>query len=236
MRPAGGGAPASPAGDGAPRGARPRVSRPLRTLLAVQAAHAPGVREDIALRERVARVDQHLRDAGDPGAARIAGTIAGRSPTRVSSTIRPSKVEPIGDAWVIESPALHQPTGVEDGEPRREAGAGGRAVEPARRDDDRVPGHLADALPGLRDLDDAHAGDRRSSPDGRTRAVRAPRRESPPRRARGRAPPRERARSRVRSRLRSRTTCLRTPRRRRSCRGLRRRAPRRAPRRSTARS
>src|SRR4051794_41099631 len=37
--------------------------------LDVEAAHAPGVREQVPLRERVVGVDQQLADAGDPGAA-----------------------------------------------------------------------------------------------------------------------------------------------------------------------
>ncbi len=40
---------------------------------------------------------------------RIAGTIAFRSPTRVSATIRPSNVEPSADAWVIASPTPISP-------------------------------------------------------------------------------------------------------------------------------
>ena len=40
---------------------------------------------------------------------RIAGTIAGRSPTIVSATMRPSNVEPITDAWVIASPTRIAP-------------------------------------------------------------------------------------------------------------------------------
>src|SRR6266536_3475958 len=39
----------------------------------------------------------------------IAGTIADRSPTVVSETIRPSKVEPITDACVIVSPTRIEP-------------------------------------------------------------------------------------------------------------------------------
>jgi hypothetical protein len=40
---------------------------------------------------------------------RIAGTIAGRRPTSVSETIRPSNVEPSTDACDIESPAFIKP-------------------------------------------------------------------------------------------------------------------------------
>src|SRR5213592_1472718 len=121
---------------------------------------APGVREEIALGERVARVDQHLGHARDPGAA------ANRGNNR----------RPVADARLVDDPALegrtdrgrmghrvarlHQPARMEDGQARGEAGARGRAVEPAGRDDDGVPGHLADAAPGLGDLDDADAGDR----------------------------------------------------------------------------
>ena len=75
------------------------------------------------------------------------------------ATIRPSNVEPIAEACVIASPTRHQPAGVQRGHPGREPGAGRRAVEPARRDDDGVSADRADALPRLGDLDDADAGD-----------------------------------------------------------------------------
>ena len=60
---------------------------------------------------------------------RIAGTIAGRPPTVVSATIRPSKVEPMTEACDMLSPTSHRPAGVERREARRQTGAGGRAVE-----------------------------------------------------------------------------------------------------------
>ena len=40
---------------------------------------------------------------------RTAGTIAGLLPTVVSDTIRPSKVEPIAEAWLIASPTCISP-------------------------------------------------------------------------------------------------------------------------------
>jgi hypothetical protein len=54
---------------------------------------------------------------------------------------------------------MHPATRVERGEARGQPGPGRRTVEPARGDHDRVLRDAADALPRLRDLDDAHAGD-----------------------------------------------------------------------------
>ena len=54
---------------------------------------------------------------------------------------------------------VHRAARVQHRHAGAEACAGGRAVEPAGRDDDGVLRDRADALPGLRDLDDAHARD-----------------------------------------------------------------------------
>ena len=129
---------------------------------AVEAADAPGVGEEVALRERVARVDQHLGDAGDPGAA--ADRRDDRRPRRRRASPRRSgrrRSEPIAEAWVIASPTFISPRAC------RTASRAERPVPVAERSS--LPGatttaflrHLADAPPGLRDLDDAHAGDRR---------------------------------------------------------------------------
>ena len=131
---------------------------------------------------------------------------------------------------------LHQAACVQHRHPRGEAGAGRRAVEPTRRDDDRVPGHRSDALPRLRDLHDRHAGDRRVLRVQTRQAARARPRGSAHRRATARAPRAARSRIRAPTRRRSRTTCLRTRRRRRAFRARRPRAAHRGARRTTAHS
>ena len=55
----------------------------------------------------------------------------------------------------------HETAGVQRRHPRGEPRAGSGTVEPAGRDDDRVPRHLPYAAPRLGDLDDAHSGDLR---------------------------------------------------------------------------
>ena len=208
--------PSQPAGSGTPRGS-PSEECPRRCgrYWCVEAADAPGVREEVALGERVARVE--ISTCVTP-VIQALPRIAGRSPAgrRRASPRRSARrrCEPIGDACVIASPSFISPRAWSTREPRREAGAGGRAVEPAGRDDDGVPRHLADAPPGLRDLDDAHAGDRRILRMDALGAARAPRRGSPRRRARVARLLAARARSRARSRRRSRTTCRRRRRRR----------------------
>ena len=90
---------------------------------------------------------------------RIAGTIAGRSPTTVSDTTRPSNVEPITDACVIASPTCSAPRACSAAiRAERPVPVADRSSRPGR-DDDRVLRDGADALPRLRDLDDAHARD-----------------------------------------------------------------------------
>ena len=84
---------------------------------------------------------------------RIAGTIAGRPPTSVSETTRPSKAEPITEAWLIVSPVAAA-RGLERRHASREAGAGSGAVEAARGDNDGVFADLVHAPPGPCDLDD----------------------------------------------------------------------------------
>ena len=71
---------------------------------------------------------------------RIAGTIAGRPPTVVSLTIRPSNVEPIAEACVIASPTCISPRACSTAIRAESPVPGRRAVEPSRRDDDGVLG------------------------------------------------------------------------------------------------
>src|SRR6476646_10469297 len=127
--------------------------------LSLDVGPRPCVGEEIALRERVGRVDEHLRDARDPRAA------ADRRDDR-----RTARDRGLGDDAALEAgpddrgvahrvARAHQPARVQDGHARAEPGARRRPVEPTGRDYDGVPRHGADAFPWARDLDDADAGD-----------------------------------------------------------------------------
>ena len=92
---------------------------------------------------------------------RMAGTIATRSPTRVTSTMRPSKVDPIAEACVMPSPTAISPRA------RRTAMRAERPVPVAERSS--RPGATTTAffvtsptpLPRRCDLHDAYACDGR---------------------------------------------------------------------------
>src|SRR5205814_2336464 len=134
---------------------------PAPTLSGLQVRPGPGVRQQVALRERVARVDDHLRDTRDPGAATDRGddrraTADRRLRDDAALERRPEHGRVrhrVADAQVAAR--------VERRHARGETGAGRGAVEPPGRDDDGIFRGLADALPRLGDLDDADAGDLR---------------------------------------------------------------------------
>ena len=107
--------------------------RPAALGLCVVPADAPGVGEEVALGERVRRVDEQLPDAGDPGAAadrrddrrrgrrrssrrRSAPRTSSRSRTRASSSRRPSSGRARG-----------APPGAPRGRSRSPSGRAGRA-------------------------------------------------------------------------------------------------------------
>src|SRR5262249_42730855 len=127
--------------------------------LALRIWPRPGVAEEIALWEGVGRVDEHLRDAGDPSAA----------------TDRRNDRGPVADCRLRDDAAVERRSDhggmqhrVADAEvaarvqrrhPCGEAGAGRAAIEPTWSDDDSILRDAADAPPRLGDLDDAHTCD-----------------------------------------------------------------------------
>ena len=158
-------APRGPRGVRSKRGSRSRAHQADNSIrrefaASLHVAAGPRVGEQVALREtgrsgRRSTCEMPVIQA----LPRIAGTIASRSPTFVSATIRPSNVEPMRRACVIASPTPIRPRAWSAAMPRRQARARRGAIESSGGDDDRVLRHRADAPPRLCDLHDAHSRD-----------------------------------------------------------------------------